>query len=221
LEIAADLTKHGKAVNCVRWSPNGEILASSDDDSVIITWTKKNSSEGNLFDDTEEGDKEVWCVFKMLRAHMEDIYDLSWSFDSLFLVSGSVDNKAIIWDVQKQKNLGMLEHKGFVQGVAYDPLSKYVATLSSDRHFCVFDIQSKKKVQGLSKAVLPLPKSHEMFEKPTRLFHDDTLQTFYRRLTFSPDGNLIVAPAGCFEIDGSTAKPVNTTYIFIRMDLKQ
>lgn len=25
------------------------------------------------------------------------------------------------------------DHKGFVQGVAWDPLNKYVATLSSDR----------------------------------------------------------------------------------------
>jgi len=32
------------------------------------------------------------------------------------------------------RNVGLLkEHKGFVQGVAWDPLNQYVATLSSDR----------------------------------------------------------------------------------------
>jgi hypothetical protein len=32
------------------------------------------------------------------------------------------------------RNVGLLkEHKGFVQGVAWDPLNQYMATLSSDR----------------------------------------------------------------------------------------
>jgi chromatin assembly factor 1 subunit B len=223
LDLAADLTKHEKSVNCVRWSPNGEILASSDDASAIITWTKKNSAEANIFerDDIAEGDKEVWVVFKVLRAHMEDVYDLSWSFDSMFLVSGSVDNKAIIWDVQKQKNLGMLEHKGFVQGVAYDPIGNYIITLSTDRHICVFDVKTKKNLQRVNKAILPMPKTHEMFGKTIRLFHDDTLQTFFRRLSFSPDGNLIVAPSGICELEGEGSKAINTTYIFTRTSLKQ
>lgn len=172
-------------------------------------------------DDIAEGDKEVWIVYKILRGHMEDVYDLSWSLDSQFLVSGSVDNKAIVWDVNKQKNTAILEHKGFVQGVAFDPLNKFIATLSTDRHFCVFDIQTKKNLQRISKAVLPLAENHPMFGKNVRLFHDDTLQTFYRRLSFSPDGNLIVAPAGIFEIENSMTKPINTTYVFTRNCLKQ
>lgn len=177
----------------------------------------------NIFDrdDIAEGDQEVWIVYKILRGHMEDVYDLSWSLDSQFLVSGSVDNKAIVWDVNKQRNIAIHEHKGFVQGVAYDPLNKFIATLSTDRHFCVFDIQTKKNVQRISKAVLPLAESHPMHGKSSRLFHDDTMQTFYRRLSFSPDGNLIVAPAGVFEIENSEAKPINTTYIFTRSCLKQ
>lgn len=38
------------------------------------------------------------------------------------------------------KNSGILgEHKGFVQGVAWDPCGQYVATMSSDRS--VLDIK--------------------------------------------------------------------------------
>lgn len=29
-----------------------------------------------------------------------------------------------------------------------------------------------------------------------RLYHDETLVTFFRRLTFSPDGSLLLTPAG-------------------------
>ena len=40
-------------------------------------------------------------MVKILRGHLEDIYDLSWSCDSCQVVTGSVDNSAIVWDVQK------------------------------------------------------------------------------------------------------------------------
>ena len=101
LELAADLTRHQRAVNCVRWSPSGEYLASCDDESVIFVWRKKPESEASLFDDVSECDKEVWLTHKILRGHMEDVYDLSWSSDSQFLISGSVDNTAMVWDIEK------------------------------------------------------------------------------------------------------------------------
>lgn len=69
---------------------------------------------------------------------MEDVLDLSWSSDSLFLASGSVDNKLLLWDVTKGKYSSILtDHKGFVQGVAWDPLGQYVATASSDRYIAI------------------------------------------------------------------------------------
>ena len=48
-----------------------------------------------------EPGKENWTVAKMMRGHLEDVYDLCWSPDSAHLISGSVDNTAIVWDVQK------------------------------------------------------------------------------------------------------------------------
>lgn len=65
---------------------------------------------------------------------MEDVYDLCWSPNSLNLISGSVDNTAMVWDAQKGKALGILsDHKSFVQGVAWDPQNQYLATLCTDR----------------------------------------------------------------------------------------
>lgn len=40
-EVISDLTRHQKAVNCVRWSHNGKYLASGDDDANIILWQLK------------------------------------------------------------------------------------------------------------------------------------------------------------------------------------
>ena len=35
------------------------------------------------------------------RFHRKDVLDLQWSTDGTFLISGSVDNTCIIWDVNK------------------------------------------------------------------------------------------------------------------------
>ena len=56
---------------------------------------------GNLLEGDPAGGKENWTIVKMMRGHLEDVYDLCWSPDSTHLVSGSVDNTAIVWDIQK------------------------------------------------------------------------------------------------------------------------
>lgn len=225
LELAADLTRHQRAVNCVRWSPSGEFLASGDDESFIFIWRLKPDSEiVNIVDsdDISEADKEIWLTFKILRGHIEDVYDLSWSQDSQFLLSGSVDNTAIIWDVQKAKSSAIIkDHKGFVQGVAFDPLNKLLATFGTDRYLRLFDAQSKKSIQRNNKSILPVAKHSHLYQHNVRLFHDDTLQTFFRRLCFSPEGTLLVVPSGIAEVEGSSSKPIHMTYIYTRNNLKE
>ena len=56
--------------------------------------------------------------------------------------------------------------------------------------------------------------------KNVRLFHDDTFQSFFRRLDMSPDGQLLVIPSGVLEIDGE-ADIKNCTYVFSRTDLSR
>lgn len=51
-EVISDLTRHQRAVNCVRWSNSGKYLASGDDDANIIIWHLKTDNipllEGKL-----------------------------------------------------------------------------------------------------------------------------------------------------------------------------
>ena len=140
---------------------------------MIILWNLKPKSDiPDLFASNAENDnKENWNVLKVLRGHVEDVYDLCWSPDSTQLLSGSVDNTAILWDVVKGKlfdfkvllitvgywniistgktNVIFSEHKGFVQGVAWDPKNQFVATLSSDRNCRVYSLKTKKVVQKM------------------------------------------------------------------------
>ncbi|KAG8228393.1 hypothetical protein J437_LFUL003865 [Ladona fulva] len=219
LEFAADLLRHQKAVNVVRFSPSGEFLASGDDESVILIWKQKTDQDLPEFplNDEEGNAKEQWISLKVLRGHVEDVYDLCWSPDSNFLISGSVDNSAILWDVQKGRNTSILkDHKGFVQGVAWDPQNQYVATMSSDRLCRIFSVNTKRVVHRIYKSWLPgLGSSENPEEKVYRLYHDDTLKSFFRRLSFTPDGELLITPAGVIEREGDQ-KDINVTYIYSR-----
>ncbi|XP_052739417.1 chromatin assembly factor 1 subunit B [Bicyclus anynana] len=222
LEMAADLTKHQKAVNVVRWSPDGQYLASGDDESIIFVWKQKTEEAPPVLEG-EEQYRETWVIHKILRGHMEDILDLSWSPSSTQLASGSVDNKLLLWDVARARHIALLtDHKGFVQGVTWDPKGQLIATASTDRVFRTFDVSTKKVVSRSSKAVLPLPPAHALHGARVRLYHDDTLQTYYRRLHFSPDGLLVAVPAGSIEAEAGKPelKPINAVYIYTRHSLK-
>lgn len=49
--------------------------------------------------------------------------------------------------------------------------------------------------------------------KPMRIFHDDSLKSFFRRLEFTYDGQLLLTPAGCVEVGD---KVLNTSFVFVR-----
>jgi chromatin assembly factor 1 subunit B len=76
-------------------------------DGNIILWrpseTKDSSSKFAESDDEE--DRETWRVQSMMRGSLSDIYDLAWSPDGRYIISGSIDNTARIWDVKDGRQL--------------------------------------------------------------------------------------------------------------------
>lgn len=48
---------------------------------------------------------DICFGLSFFRGHIEDVYDLCWSPDGNNLISGSVDNSAIIWDIAKGVNI--------------------------------------------------------------------------------------------------------------------
>lgn len=152
---------------------------------------------------------------------MDDVYDLAWSPDCSQLITGSVDNTAIIWNLKKTtKHILNNNHKGLVQGVAWDPLNKFYATMCSDRNCRVFDAYTRKTVARSSKGSLPFPDSSPLYGQAVRLYHDDTLKSYFRRLTFSPEGSLLFVPSGCVETEHCNKK-IYMTYIYTRYNFKQ
>ena len=51
----------------------------------------------------------TWCETKILLGHVKEVYDLRWSLDGKYIVSGSMDDRAILWNVEKVKYIQILE----------------------------------------------------------------------------------------------------------------
>ncbi|KAM1510232.1 hypothetical protein ACFX10_019309 [Malus domestica] len=169
----------------------------------------------------------VVCSTQKYRG---DVLDLLWSIDGAYLISGSVDNSCIIWDVNKGSVHQILHsHCHYVQGMAWDPLVNYVASLSSDRtcHIYVKKPQSKgtgaEKVNYVSEHVIlkaEHPLSDDSKFAKNHLFLDETLPSFFRRLAWSPHGSFLLVPAGSYKVSPTT-ETGNTAYVFSRKDLSR
>ncbi|KAF9335479.1 hypothetical protein BG006_011408 [Podila minutissima] len=276
VEFLSSLNRHTAAVNVVRFSPT---------DGNIILWRPTESKEAvSRFaeSDDEEFERETWRVQSMMRGSLSDIYDLAWSPDGRYIISGSIDNTARIWDVRDAKCIHVLaDHHHYVQGVAWDPLGEFVATQSSDRTMHVYAFKVDKNgnttVTNLGKNIkldlsklrsIPQPppsistpspsesstekdkdkdKDKEDAAKTTirsqpksfRLYHDETLTSFFRRLSFTPDGAMLLTPSGQYkapahkptsakEDDATPGQPTpldletrNTAYIYARRNFNK
>ncbi|KIW17584.1 hypothetical protein PV08_04779 [Exophiala spinifera] len=313
------LTRHTQPVNVVRFCPKGEMLASAGDDGNVLLWVPSESAITTLSEEHAD-DKETWRIKHMCRTSSgAEIYDLAWSPDGQYFITGGVDNTARIFNAHTGAMIRQIaEHNHFVQGVAWDPLNEFVATQSSDRSVHIYALKLKdgtptlsthgkfnkmdlpaRRISSNSPAPvelshrasnasannlsiaspapsnpgtplatplpmdppmitssrrssfgsspsfrrsaspapsLPLPAVRPEISSPslsaamglavknTNIYHNETLTSFFRRLSFSPDGSLLFTPAGhykqAFPGAGDPVKPTedisNTVYIYTR-----
>ncbi|RUS25980.1 WD40-repeat-containing domain protein [Jimgerdemannia flammicorona] len=227
VEFLAELTRHTAPVNIVRFSPKGNMLASAGDDMSIILWKPSEYKEHTFGEsDAATGEPESWRVFSVLLGHRNAIYELAWSPDGRHILTGSIDNTARMWDVTTKKCLHVFtEHSHYVQGVAWDPLGQYLATQSSDRSVQIYqykfhptngsvaitnlarhiklDISRAAASISTTSSIITTDAHAHASANPAstrfRIYHDENLVTFFRRLTFTTDGALLLTPAGLFK----------------------
>jgi len=83
----------------------GEMLASAGDDGNVILWVPSDSHTTKAtFGEDEADDKETWRQKHMCRSTTgAEIYDLAWSPDGEYFITGSMDNIARIYNSQTGK----------------------------------------------------------------------------------------------------------------------
>jgi chromatin assembly factor 1 subunit B len=87
-------------MRAARLTVTGEMLASAGDDGNVLLWVPaENQTTHTNFEEGLE-DKETWRVKAMCRSIGSEIYDLAWSPDGVFFITGSMDNIARIYNAQ-------------------------------------------------------------------------------------------------------------------------
>ncbi|CZT13011.1 related to chromatin assembly complex, subunit p60 [Rhynchosporium agropyri] len=328
VEYLCTMVRHSQTVNVVRWAPKGDVLASAGDDGNVITWVLDTKNSKPTFGEDGTEDKESWKTRHMCRSSGHEIYDLAWSPDGIYFITGSMDNVARIYNAQTGQLIRQIaEHQHYVQGVAWDPLNEYIATQSSDRSVHIYTLKTKEGTYTLDNrdeeprkigmnmkmdlpgrrisshspappsvdlraqlaaeignigspvpscpgtptsialpmnppstishsrrssfgaaspamsmrrsaspapslplpAVMPMEASPKPYSmgfgvKNVHIYSNDTLKSFFRRLTFTPDGSLLFTPAGQYqsqmkgleETSKTMYEVTNTVYIYTR-----
>lgn len=162
-------TRHDGPVNAVQFSPDGLHLATASETGAVLVWSVPHSKRGNgngcHFWAMTTHEKE-FNVRRVLRVgDGTGVMDISWSADSKRFVLGTLDHAVAVCELVVTATTGEedwnvvyhngMDHTHYVQGVTYDPLGVYLASMSSDRTVRVYPRKPSKAIKKAAPSVTP------------------------------------------------------------------
>jgi WD40 repeat protein/transcriptional regulator with XRE-family HTH domain len=138
------LQEHTSGAMCVRYSPDGQWVASGCRDGSIRLWSN------DLPHDRHPKPDSTNSSVKLLRGHTDFVWDIAFSSDGRFLVSGSRDGTLRLWDMQDEQSIHVFEgHKHDVYGLAIDANNQLLVSAGKDQTVRLWDLQSGRTLKTL------------------------------------------------------------------------
>ena len=175
---------HSEPVNCVRWSPCGNFLATCSGDKMVfvlrrgVTFSKPIVLLGET-----EANHENWEEHSRFTGHTLDVLHVAWCPKTPGrLASCGIDCSIFVWQVGSREPIKKVETKYPCKGISWDPIGIYLAA----------------QVQGEEKTVeVWRVRDWKLESKNVKGFQspDDTQ---FLRPSWSPDGQFL-ATTNAFE----------------------
>ncbi len=155
-------------------------------------------------------------MLALLDGHRGAVLSLDFSPDGRFIVSGSTDNMAIVWDVEKRQEVHRLRgHEGDINRAVFTIDGARIVTGSDDRTLALWDVENgallarSEPHAGVIFGVAISPVTGDVASASeggeVRLTDDRTLRKLrgferqssdMQRISFSADGKQLVAGVG-------------------------
>ncbi len=172
--------QHGRNVNAIAFSPNGQMLASAGGDGLIRVW------DVNF---TLQGDEKRW-MRRLIRIPGSDRYvtSLAFSPDNRYLVTGTYNGDVRVWDLNNCERERPIcssqlvldrDYVGVAPVVQFSPSGRWLAASNFDGTVTLWDWASREVMAVLE----PETGSHDGSQLDGR----------FSSLTFSPDETYLAA----------------------------
>jgi WD40 repeat protein len=120
-ELKATLVGHMGKVQNIRFSPNGQMLASGGHDGQVILWDVATNK-----------------MLRTLQGHAGTIFEVSFSKDGSLVASAGEDGTARVWDVRTGKPLATFYNRPFMKPDGTRFVSVSFVVFSPDSRFVYF-----------------------------------------------------------------------------------
>ncbi|XP_028766042.1 uncharacterized protein LOC114723953 [Neltuma alba] len=175
LYLGQEIRAHEGLIWTMKFSPNGQYVASGGEDGVVRVWRIISMDTSSICFDAEDINstskvkQEISCSWrkksnisfmalpnKVLQieesplqeffGHISDVLDLAWS-DSNILLSSSMDKTVRLWQIGCDQCMGVFRHSDYVTCIQANPVDKnYFISGSIDGKVRIWGLREKRVV---------------------------------------------------------------------------